>query len=846
MADYVVGDFETQSACDLKKCGVEKYARDASTRVLCFGYIWPDGTEKLWKPGDPIDCELAEHIRAGRLFVAHNAPFELAIWEFCMVPLGWPKLEAKQVSCTMARALALGLPASLAQCAQAMRLPLEKDEAGHRVMMKLAKPRRVSAKERVLLSAHLGRSVATEISKAVIASPIFWEPADAPEDFAKLYAYCLTDNRVEHELHKILPELSAKERTIWLLDRVINNRGVPIDVVSANRALEIVAEEHAEFSERIRQLTGGFVPSANARNKLLEWLRAQGVQLAGLKKADVAAILETDDETEAEPLTPEFAARLMEGEAEDHAYPAKLPEHVRAVLEVRREAAKASTAKFKAMINSACDDGIARGLFQYWGAGPGRWAGRRIQTQNMPRTPKFFKPEHAAAVIDWLHFPNARLILKQIAACIQDEANAKAKTPAERVRVSVMDLLSWSLRSFIKARPGMKFLCSDYSNIEGRGIAFLAGEEPKLEAFRAYDTLTGGVDAKGEPLRAGPDVYIRAVAGIYGIPIEAVTPEQRQAEGKVSELALGYQGGVGAFLNMAAGYNIDLDKMAAAVKAASAPEAWDLAAKKLPRPGSRWRYDLEADTWIGIRVIVDGWRKANPAISKFWYMLDESACGAVEAPSVPHWAGPYIAYKTAGDFLLCKLPSGRCLSYPYPEMRLYPSAATEKEIDDIKAELLELEHKETEARGIHPPLSLPDILGRTGELVKMLGQINGELEAELRGEDLPGAKRRCEMRLVHQGLNTKNKWARQRLYGGLLAENVTQATARDVLAEALLRCEAAGLSVVMHVHDEILVEVPDDGSKSETDLAHIMCAVEPWAAQMPIAAAGWSGYRYRK
>ena len=801
MTDYVVIDFETQSACDIKKCGAEKYAADASTRVLCLAYAWPEGPVELWRPGEPIPAGLAAHVAAGGDVIAHNAPFELAVWNAVADMAAFPRLRPEQTHCTMARALALGLPASLAQAAQAMRLPVEKDDAGHRIMLKLAKPR----------AKGLG----------------FWTPETAPEDFAKLYAYCKQDVLVERELHKLLSPLSAKERALWILDRRINDRGVCVDVENAARALEVVAEETKGFSAKIAQLTGGAVPTANSRNKLLEWVRAQGVEISGLRKADVAALLASDDEdAEAEELTPEFTARLMTGEADGDAYPVKLPPQVRAVLEVRREAAKASTAKFKAMLDSSGDDCRARGLFQYWGAGPGRWAGRRIQTQNMPRTPKGFDPEDAAGVIDTLGVPGGKAFIRAAYG-------------------SVMDALSWSLRSFIKAPAGAKFVCADYSNIEGRVIAWLAGEEWKLEAFKAYDTILGR-DEKGEPIRLGPDLYIKAVAEIYGIPIEAVTKEQRQAEGKVSELALGYQGSVGAFINMAAGYGIDLGKMAAAVKASVDADTWAAAAKKLPREGSRWRYGLAADTWTGVRVIVDGWRAANASICKFWYMLDEAACSAVESPGSVCWAGAHIAFRVVGDFLLCRLPSGRCLSYPYPEMRLYPSAATEAEIDNIRAELLELENREKTLDPAQRAAELPHVLSRTGELVRTLGKINGEVEAELRGEQIPGTKQRCESRLSHWGLNSKNKWARQRLYGGLLAENVTQATARDVLADALPRCEAAGYPVVMHVHDEILCEVPNNDNYSDTQLAHIMCATESWAKGLPVASAGWTGERYRK
>lgn len=799
LADYVVIDFETQSAVDIKKAGAEKYAADASTRVLCLGYIWPRGEPQLWASGQVPPADLCEHVAAGRPVIAHNAPFELAIWREKLEPAGWPRLTAEQTHCTMARALAVGMPAGLAQCAKALGLPVEKDEEGHRVMMKLARPRKKKKGE---------------------TGHTFWSPNEAPDDFAKLYAYCVKDVVVERAAHEALPPLPPKERALWVLDRTINDRGVFLDLDAAERAIVAVAEETAIYNEAISRVTWGAVKSVNSRAQILSWVQSRGVQIDNLKKATVAALLDGDDEEEAK----------AEADPERDAYAqpeSRLPADVRAVLEIRREAAKASTAKFKAMLASACGDSRARGLMQYHGAGTGRWAGRRIQTQNMPRPQEGFGEADAVAVLSWLGNPAAPALYRAAYG-------------------GTMAALSSSLRSLICAAPGSTLISADYSNIEGRVIAWLAGEADKLVAFVAFDTplrdASGSirVDEKGEPLRAGPDLYKRAVSRMLNIPVEKVTKYQRQSMGKVSELALGFQGGVGAFCNMAAGYGVDLTLLALSVKEAAPADVWGNAARKLPREGSRWRYDLDATTWTGIKCIVDMWRASHPAIVKFWYMLDEAAQGAVSSPGVVHWAGQHIAFCVSGDYLLCKLPSGRCLAYPYPEMRLYPNRETEAEIDNLMAEQKELEAAEADGR-VKPI----DAICRTGVIIRELGRIRGEVGCEQKGEPIKGAKPRCEKRLAFWGLNSKKQWSRTRLYGGLLAENVTQAVARDVLADALGRCEAAGLPVVMHVHDEIVCEVPENGPEHHV-LEKIMTDIERWARGLPVAAEGWTGRRYRK
>ena len=748
MDDYVVIDFETGSACNLKTAGVVKYSKDRTTHVQCLAWCWPTGGADLWAPSMPIPQRLAAHVAARRPVVAHNAPFELAIWNntLCRAP-GWPSLTIEQTDCTMARARALALPASLEQCARALRLPVVKDDAGHKVMMKLCRPR----------------------SKDPIE---FWTPETAPDLFAALYEYCKTDTLAQRGLHKVLTPLSEKERALWVLDRYINQRGVPIDIESAIRVSEVVKAEKSELSRRVH-INTCYASTATTVKNLLEWLQGEEIEVENLKKDTIAKLL-------ADPAA-------LEGK-----------DGARLVLELRQQASKVSTAKLTAMRNAACEDGAARDCFNFSGANTRRWTSARVQFQNLKRSSKKFGHREAADVIDWLRFDGA--------------ANA--------IRLnygSVMDSVSMSIRSFIKARPGKRFISVDYSNIEGRVLAWEAREEWKLEAFKLYDTIIG-TDAKGEPLRAGPDLYNVAYARSFGVDIETVDDGQRQI-GKVQELACGYQGGIGSYISMGQNYGVVPGLIADAVKRAVPVEEWDKAASRLPKMGSKFRYDLPPHEWTGLRVVVDGWRRANPNIVKLWHLTEQAAIEAVQNPGTITAAGR-VHMRVAGDFLLIRLPSGGALSCPYPAMKRKTTLAW----DEQKA-ILE--------RQIQDAL----LAGQTD-----LVELNNQLKAHI---DKP----EYEMKLTYWGVSSKQgsakKWKEQYTYGGHLVERCTQGIARDILAEAMPVVERAGYPIVLHVHDELVAEV-DKNKGSVKELAHIMCACSPWAAGLPIAAAGWEGERYRK
>ena len=317
-----------------------------------------------------------------------------------------------------------------------------------------------------------------------------------------------------------------------------------------------------------------------------------------------------------------------------------------------------------------------------------------------------------------------------------NDRSPTARIPPVR-RYSPLSVVGDCLRGMIKAPSGRKIVAADYSNIEGRVLAWLAGETWKLDAFRAFD--------RGD----GPDLYKVTAGEILGINPKIVSKDQRQAYGKVPELALGYQGGVGAFQTMAVTYGVEVT-------------------------------DGEAER------IRDLWRAKHPHIKDFWRDLEVAAIAAVRDPGTTHHARS-IVFRVAGSFLFMRLPSGRFLAYAYPEIQ-------NKEMpwcDD---------------RG-HPV---------------------------------------WKPSLSFMGVNSyTRKWERCFTYGGSLAENATQAAARDILADAMPRLEAAGYEVVLTVHDEVVAEV-DEGFGSVDDFVRVMTDLPAWADGCPVAASGFEAERYRK
>lgn len=546
------GDFETRSALDLKKVGLHRYARHPSTDVWCLAWAIDDMEPEIWTPGMPVPARLAAHVKAGGHFVAHNAPFELEIWNQILVPrYGFPPLAPEQTYCTMAQCYAMSLPGALEDAALALGLHVLKDAEGRALMLRMARPR-----------------------ATVNGAHTWWTD---PEKIQRLHAYCQQDVRVERELHKLLMPLSDTERRVWLLDYKINQRGVAVDLASARAAIAMGERVKEEVNAKLAEITGGQVTAVTAVAALKTWIASRGVAVHGLAKQDVVDML---------------ASKVP------------LPDDVRTVLVLRQEAGRASNAKFDVMVDRAGDDGRLRQMYQYHGAGTGRWAARGVQPHNLPRDMP--KPE----------------IVEKILAYVREGNH----TAIDMIYGPPLTMVSRCLRSFFVAPPGRKIISGDWSNVEGRGQAWFSGEQWKLDAFVKADNKTG------------PGLYELAYARMFNVPVESVkNPSEERQIGKVSELAFGYEGGVGSFHTMAKAY----------------PE---ISGKISDTQAAEFR---------------DAWRAAHPRIKATWKQIVKAAIMAVRNPGQVYecgYPGRQAKYKVVGSFLWCLLPSGRAICYPYPKL----------------------------------------------------------------------------------------------------------------------------------------------------------------------------------
>lgn len=326
-------DFETRSRCDLRKCGSSVYARHESTEVLCLAWSLAGSEVQLWTPGDLIPESLFALIQRGELVEAHNVGFERQIWHHvCHKRMGWPDVSFDQWRCSMAACCRLSLPRSLDAAGAALDLPVRKNDAGHKIMLRLSKPKKPSMKD-----------------------PGEWD--NDPAKFEKLYRYCEQDVRSEAAISDAIPGLTASELRVWQLDQRINLRGLQVDTVAVHNSLEIVQQTYSECCTQINELTNGEVSTPKQVQAIREWIEeTTGEVLPDLSKDTVSAYLAN-------------------------------PQHdtTRQILELRQQASKASTAKLDALIARCDADGRVRGNLVYHGASTGRWSGSGIQIQNFPR-----------------------------------------------------------------------------------------------------------------------------------------------------------------------------------------------------------------------------------------------------------------------------------------------------------------------------------------------------------------------------------------------------------------------------------------------------------------------------
>lgn len=737
-------DFETRSDIDLKTRGAYNYFASPHTVPLVGCYSLDGGPVRRWLPHEPCPPEIVEHVTAGGTISAHNASFERGLWNILVRDYGWPPARLEQFRCTAATAAAMALPRDLDGLGKALAADVQKNPEGKELIRFFCIPRRPRKGEDP-------------------GGLYFNEPADFPEKFERFCLYCEDDVRAEASADRRMVPLSDAEQEMYVISERINDRGIRIDRRSARAALALAEKAKRQLDREMRLATGGYVTACSQPGKLVEWVQNQGVTLSSAAKAEITELLEADD----------------------------LPAHVRRALELRQEAAKTSVSKLTAFLNRAGADGRIRGTFMFCAAGTGRWSSVGAQVHNMPRPRKEFDDEHLRRDVLFRAFRTA-----------EPEALQTLYGP---LIGRPLHLIADAVRGFIWAAPGHDLLQADYSGIEGACIAWLAGEDWKVQAL--HEIII-------DP--SLPDMYRRTAAAILGLPVEEVTKKHwaRQAVGKVSELALGYQGGVSAFVSMARGYNVKLDPLFAPIWERTDEERREKAerryAKELKRGGSKTDA-LSREAWLACEIIKVGWRTSNPAIVRWWSTLEAAAREAVREPGTRVDAGP-VAYLVANGFLWCRLPSGRCLAYGAPKLK-DQVWAREKLADDSWADAEVMDRDVAERRALR-----------------------GEVKID--GNSSP--------KVTALGVNSvTKKFERFALYGGLAAENVTQAVARDLLANGIRKAEAAGYPVIGHVHDEIITEVPR-GFGDVREFEKLICELPPWADGLPLTAGGWRGKRYRK
>ena len=447
-------------------------------------------------------------------------------------------------------------------------------------------------------------------------------------------------------------------------DQRINDLGIELDMALVTQAIKCDEESRERYLKRAQELTG--LENPNSPIQLKEWIWSNGVEMETLTKAEVASVMET----------------------------ATGP--VKEVLELRQLLSKSSVKKYVAMETCRCSDGRAHGLLQFYGANrTGRWAGRLVQVQNLPQN----------------HIPDlavARNLIKS--GCFE---------AVELLYDSIPDTLSQLIRTAFVPREGCKFMVADFSAIEARVIAWLAGESWRQEVFRNNG-----------------DIYCASASQMFGVPVEkhGVNGELRQ-KGKIAELALGYGGGVGAMISMGA---IDMG----------------LAEEEL-------------------QPIVDSWRQSNPAIVKLWWDVHRCVIKAVKDKQPQIYK--CLTFEYQSGMLFIGLPSGRRLAYAKPSVY-----RNDYDRDEI----------------------------------------------------------------AYMGVDATKKWGKINSYGPKFVENIIQAMSRDILAEAMARLEAAGYDIVMHVHDEAVIEAPRDAVLE--DACQIMSKAPDWTPGLILNAAGYECEFYQK
>ena len=492
-------------------------------------------------------------------------------------------------------------------------------------------------------------------------------PWHAPEKWELFKTYCKRDVDVEKTIRQKLHHfpIPESEMEVYRLDQEINDRGVLVDLALVHQAISCECLHKEIVTKRAYELTG--LENPNSVAQLKSWLTGRGMEIDSLSKKTVSDLIKETD-----------------GEVEE-------------LLRLRLLMAKTSVKKYEAMERSVCSDGRVHGLLQFYGANrTGRWAGRLVQVQNLPQN----------HIVD---LELARNLVKQ--GRFEDVELFYDSTP---------NVLSELIRTAFIPKEGSRFIVADFSAIEARVLAWLSGEQWRLDVFASHGKI-----------------YEASASAMFHVPLGEITKgSPLRQKGKISELALGYGGSVGALTSMGA---LDMG----------------LAEEELS-------------------PLVSTWRNANPHITQFWWDVDAAAIKAVTEKRETRIGRITFFYQSG--ILFAMLPSGRKLAYVKPRMAV-------------------------------------NKFGRKG--------------------------------LTYEGISESGKWGRIETYGPKLVENIVQGTARDLLAEAMMRLKKRGYQIVMHIHDEAVMEVPD-GVGSVKEVCSIMAEQPEWAVGLPLRADGYECAFYKK
>lgn len=572
-----------------------------------------------------------------------------------------------------------------------------------------------------------------------------------PDEWALFIKYAVSDITAMREVFHKLPRWgnSEFEDRVLELDQLINDRGFKVDVALAEAAIEAVEKHKAQLQEEAQRKYGGSLTG----NDFLPILRelAPAHRIHNAQKSTLNDLLADDD----------------------------LPDDARTIIEMRLGAASTASTKYNPLLLGRSSDDRRRGCLQYGGAKRTlRWAGKGFQPQNLAR--------------GYYHDDE---LDKGISALLKGRAHR---------RFDVAKLTASTVRSCIIPEAGHKFVVADYSNVEGRGLAWLAGEETALDTFRA-----------------GLDIYCVTAGKMFGMDPDDIKKNFKEIRqiGKACELGLGYEGGVGAFVTFAKNLGLDLIEMAKTMDGTFPDHIWAATArgyewariqeaKRPPHPGEkddRPSYILDKKVWRTCDAIKRMWRESHPETVAFWRDLKDGILAAVRNPGREFWAGAHLrrngerairiwrtvefdssGRKVPGWWLCVELPSGRILSYPGI------GVSVTKETDED-------------------------------------GRVNMNVRIKYQGEN----------QLTRQ-------WTTLYTHGGKACENIVQALCRDLLAYAMIKVEDGGYPIVLSVHDELVCETPDTPEYSVAELERLMCALPEWAEGFPLVAEGQELKRYAK